>query len=118
MALHLTADLQASYRRFVTRVRETGVVWGLRNADGWAQCPSNEYEAYVLLFWSHEAYARRHAVEVWADYAPASIPLAEFLDAWLPGMHADGGALAGVEFNADLAGLEVEPRDLALDLLA
>jgi len=117
MALHLVADMQQNYERFVTRVRESESVWGLKSDDGWAYCPSNEYECDVLLFWSDEAYARRHAVKEWEDYKPVAIDLDSFIDNWLKGMHNDG-VLAGINFNADLAGLEVEPSKLAQELTA
>lgn len=117
MALHLLADLEANKKRFIARVRETRQVWGLRATNGWAFCPSNHLdETDVLLFWSDEAYARRHATSEWAGHVPTPIALDAFIDRWLQGMHKDG-LLAGVNFNADLAGLEVEPVELARELL-
>ena len=115
MSLHLVADLQANKDRFVRRVIETGQVWGLRSDDGWANCPSNQNDPDVLLFWSDEAYARRLAENEWASYVPTAIDLASFIDSWLQGMHRDM-VLAGVNFNADLAGLEIDPLDLAREL--
>ena len=47
--------------------------------------------------------------------AAASISLDEFVRAWLSGMHADG-LLVGVNFNAELADLEIEPFALAKEL--
>lgn len=112
MSAHLIADLEANKERFISRVRESGVVWGLRSENGWAYCESNHSESDVLLFWSEEAYARRHATKEWATYEATSIDFDAFIDGWLRGMHEDG-ALAGVNFNADLAGIEVEPLELA-----
>jgi len=115
MSLQLTADSVANYGRFISRVQSTGVVWGLKSDDGWAFCPSNESDADVLLFWSDEAYARRHCKEEWSHYLPTSIPLAQFQAKWLPGMARDG-LLIGAQFNAHLAGLEVNPAKVAADL--
>ena len=118
MSLHLTADMELLKERFIRRVREHGEVWGLRSeARGWAYCPSNDGDGDedVLVFWSDRAYAARHAVEEWADYVPTVIPLEAFMQRWLPGMQRDG-ALAGVNFNADLAGIELRPEAL-LDAL-
>ena len=112
MALHNKADLQANFDRFVSRVQEREKVWGLKDADGWATCPSNGYDSNVYVFWSDEAYAKQHCKEDWSSYEPTPIALTSFLDNWLPGMDRDG-FLVGVQFNADLAGLEVEPAMLA-----
>jgi hypothetical protein len=112
MSVHLVADLDSNKDRFITRVRETREVWGLRSDDGWAYCPSNQCETDVLLFWSDRAYASRHAVKEWSQYVPTPIALDDFIDGWLKGMHQDG-LLVGTNFNAELAGQEVEPLELA-----
>jgi len=116
MSLHLLSDLEANRDRFIVRAKACGQVWGLRSEEGWAYC-SNHSETDVLLFWSDEAYARRHVVAEWASYVPTSIELEAFIDGWLRGMH-ENGLLAGVNFNADLAGLELAPAELAQALLA
>jgi len=59
MSLHLVADMQANYSRFVNRVRSSGTVWGLKILNGWAICPSNERDCDVYTFWSDNAYAER-----------------------------------------------------------
>ena len=115
MSLHLVADMQANYSRFVNRVRSSGTVWGLKILNGWAICPSNERDCDVYTFWSDNAYAERHCNGPWANYKPAPIALDSFLQNWLPGLERDGH-LVGVQFNSDLAGLEVEPSKLATDL--
>lgn len=116
MSSHLNADLAENKDRFVRRVLESGHVWGLRSDDGWANCPSNQNDADVLLFWSDEAYARRLAEKEWVAYIPTRIDLPSFIQNWLVGMHQDM-VLAGVNFNSDLAGLEIDPLDLAKELL-
>lgn len=115
MSLHLVADMQANYSHFVNRVRSSGTVWGVKNLNGWAICPSNERDCDVYTFWSDKAYAKRHCNGPWANYKPAPIALDSFLQNWLPGLQRDGH-LVGVQFNADLAGLEVEPSKLATDI--
>jgi hypothetical protein len=116
MAAHLLADLEANRDRFISRVRVSRTIWGLRSDQGWAYCPSNHTDAEVLLFWSEEAYAKRLAVAEWAAYQATPIDLDAFVDGWLRGMHQDG-ALAGVNFNADLAGIELKPTELARALI-
>ena len=105
-------------RRFVERVRESGEVWGLRGEEGWAYCTSSEYEdTDVLIFWSDRAAAQPHAQGEWARHRPTAIPLEEFIEQWLEGMHEDG-ALVGLNWDADLNGPEIEPSDLAEELTA
>jgi hypothetical protein len=107
------ATSEVNLRRFIERVRERGEVWGLRSDRGWAYCHSNEYEnTDVLVFWSDRAYAQRHVKGEWSAHNPTAIPLDEFLDSWLLGMHEDG-ALVGPNWDVGLCGLEVEPRELA-----
>jgi hypothetical protein len=111
-ALQDQANCQENYERFVARVKQTGEVWGLQSAAGWAQCPSNDHEGRdVLVFWSDRAYAARHVVEDWSAYVPATIPLEAFLTRWLPGMEGDR-VLVGPNWDAHLCGLELEPRDV------
>jgi len=112
-----TDDGQADHDRFVERVKATGRVWGLKSASGWAVCESIEYEdTDVYPFWSDEAEARVHCTDDWAHFAPASLPLDVFIDTWLAGMSEDG-VLVGTNWDAELSGLEVEPEDLARELL-
>jgi len=112
-----TDDGQADHDRFVERVKATGTIWGLKSDKGWAVCESNEYEETdVYPFWSDEAEARVHCTDDWAHFAPASLPLDVFVDTWLAGMSEDG-VLVGTNWDADLSGVEVEPDDLARELL-
>ncbi|CAM4279204.1 hypothetical protein MB901379_01403 [Mycobacterium basiliense] len=124
MALHLTADLELRYQRFVDCVRETSKVWVLVSPDlrgAWVQ--SNQYvteddqPVRVHLIYSAAAYARQHATAEWADWEAASLDLEEFIAGPLKTMH-ESGDLLGPDFNADLAGIEIEPIELARVLLA
>jgi hypothetical protein len=112
----LTDDAQANHELFVHRVKETGLVWGLKVDEDWAICESNEYEDQMVFpFWSDEADARVHCADEWADYAPASIALDEFAQDWLVGMDEDD-VLVGTNWDADLSGVEIEPMELAEEL--
>jgi Protein of unknown function (DUF2750) len=104
--------------RFVLRVRESGTVYGLRTpVGGWAVCPSHDTAgADVFVFWSDRAYAARHQKEGWKGYEPTPIPLGEFIDAWLKGMH-DNGSLVGPNWDANLCGVELAPSELAERLI-
>ncbi|CRK83650.1 DUF2750 domain-containing protein [Neobacillus massiliamazoniensis] len=116
MELDLIINSKRRYENFIKRVSESKTVWGLKGEDGWCVCESNEYEdTVVILFWSDEAYARQCAVEEWSHYKPTSIPLEEFMNNWIYGMNEDE-LLVGVNWNAKLIGLEVEPYDLLKEL--
>ncbi len=98
---------------FVAAVSNSGQVWGLKGADGWALCDSIEFEdTAVFPFFSTEAAARALCTEAWAAYQPAALPLEDFLNEWLPGLHEDN-AMLGIDWNNDMEGEEVEPADLA-----
>jgi len=105
----------------------SGEVWGLKSEEGWCLAPSNatddeedgdeEVEVDVLPFWSDRAYAKQCARDDWAHYEPTAIDLADFLEAWLPGM-AEAGERVGTNWNADLVGLESDPLELKAELEA
>lgn len=116
--LHQVAQLQENHDRFVTRVAANEVVWGLEGPNGFAVCTSNDDESRpVLLFWSDRAYAVRAKQSGYEDHETRELTLFDFLFRWLPGMKGDK-AFAGTNFNADFAGLEVEPLDLQEQLLS
>ena len=113
------ATSEENFSRFIERVREKREIYGLQSpGGGWAVCPSNEKEdASVMVFWSDRAYAARHQKDDWKTYTPSAIPLDEFIDAWLKGMHEDG-FLVGPNWDANLFGLEVEAIEVARRLTA
>ena len=116
--LHDAATIRAHHNRFVTRVVETEVVWGLEGSEGFASCPSNDNEdREVLMFWSDRASAAHVQHNAFPEYAPAEMTLFDFLFRWLSGMERDR-VLAGTNWNGDLAGHEVEAADLRDQLLA
>lgn len=109
-----TAEQQ--YKAFVQTVAAADEVWGLEGEEGLAISSSgDDEERDVILFWSTEALAQAVAADEWAAFKPTSMPLAEFLENWLAGMHNDE-ILAGTDWDAGLQGKEVEPLVLALDL--
>ena len=57
----LGQDEEQNYALFISEIQETGKVWGLKAKDGWAVCPSLEFEQTdVFPFWSDEADAKIH----------------------------------------------------------
>lgn len=119
MVIHVNADLEMRYQRFLEQVSISRQVWLLVGPDlrgAWAE--SNHYQREdgepipVHLVYSAAAYARQHATGDWAALEAVSLGLDDFIDGPLQGMHEQGD-LVGPDFNADLAGVEVEPADLA-----
>jgi len=104
-------------QRFVAEAKQRGEVYGLQDRDGgWAVCDSVEDENIdVILFWSDRAFAAQHKKEDWQEYAVTPVPLDEFVEAWLKGMHEDG-SVVGPNWDTTLSGPEVEPIDLARKL--
>lgn len=112
-----SATTDYKHRKFIERVVEFEVVWGLKSDFGWVSSPSNDEAALdVLPFWSDRAYAKLLAREEWQNYQPTEIPLADFLEHWLPGMFKDE-VLAGTNWDASLNGKECHPLKLALELI-
>ncbi len=110
-------DIRANYHSFVNDTLESGQVWGLKNKEGWAVCASNDYpDKEVILFWSQKKYAKQHAIDEWSDFKPVRIELDEFIDSWLHGMDEDG-VFAGINWDLELVGVEIEPIVLIDDFL-
>jgi hypothetical protein len=65
----------------------------------------------VIPFWSNHELALQLCGDEWSIYKPVAIAMEEFLDDWLIGMHADV-VRAGINWNTDLEGQELEPLDL------
>ncbi|MDA9556069.1 DUF2750 domain-containing protein [Vibrio sp.] len=109
----LTSDIQANLDLFVQETQETKLVWSLRNEDGWLACDSTEFEnSEVMPFWSSKEDAQSHNVEEWSDFEVLEIPLDIFVEDWLVTLDEDG-VLIGTNWNSQLEGKEMEPKDLA-----
>ena len=107
---------EANYELFLSQVQQTGQIWGLYGEDGWAICPSIEFEdTEVFPFWSDERYAAALCTDEWEGYEPRSISLEDFLSEWLPGIHEDN-AMVGPNWDTEMTGLEIEPADVAAEL--
>jgi hypothetical protein len=109
----LSSDIQQNLELFISRTKETKIVWGLRNEDGWLACDSTEFEqSEVMPFWSSQEDASEHNVEEWSDFEVVEIPLDIFVEDWLITLSEDG-VLVGTNWNEQLEGKEIEPSELA-----
>jgi hypothetical protein len=112
-----TTAIDAKYKLFVEKVAGSKLVWGLKNKEGWANSYANENEEIdVIPFWSDRAYAKACARDEWKGYSPAEIPLAEFLESWCIEM-AEAETLAGINWDANMFGKEIDALELAYDIL-
>lgn len=109
--------LASRYNLFVAKVAAAKIVWGLQNKKGWANShAADDEDTTVVPFWSERAYAKACAKDAWRDYAATEIPLVDFLESWCLGM-ADDDLLAGINWDANMLGKEVNPLQLAVDIL-
>jgi hypothetical protein len=107
--------------KFIKKVCETGIVWGLENDEGFAMSNSEQYEdddgesLELMCFWSEKALAEACITNEWAQYRTTEVALSEFIENWCIGMLEDD-LLIGTDFDSTLEGLEIDPLDLILEL--
>jgi hypothetical protein len=109
----LSDNEQENLDRLIVESLEQGCIWGLKDSDdNWALVSSEDNEDIdVMPFWSHQQLAQALCSGDWSIYQPVAIDMEEFLDDWLPGMHADV-LMVGVNWNEALEGQEMEPLDV------
>jgi hypothetical protein len=107
-----------NHHKFIKKVTETCVVYGLESEEGWATAISNHYdEVSVVPFWSESSKASAAAVEGWEGYEPVMVDMGDFLEGWLTGLHNDD-MLVGTDWGDEGADIEKEPLDVILEILA
>ena len=105
--------------KFVEDVTESLTLYGLFDeSEGWANCHAhdNADADAVYLFWSDKKEAKKLQSDEWANYKVTPIELGVFLDSWLDGMQSQK-VFAGVNWNEELYGLEIEAMILKNSLL-
>ncbi len=103
--------------QFITKVVSTQQIWGLKSEEGWAVAMSNLYDkAEVYVFWQTQDAAQQCSKEEWKDYKPEKISLAEFLEDWCVGIFEEN-SLIGVQWDYNLCGGEIEPMELAQQII-
>jgi hypothetical protein len=113
----MSQDIEDKYKLFIETTGASKLVWGLKDRQGWANTHAhNDEKIDVIPFWSDKAYAKACARDEWKGYLPAMIPLAEFLESWCTEM-AENGVLAGINWDANMFGIEAEGLGLTLDIL-
>lgn len=108
----LSDDFEENCARFLPESAAQGCVWALEGDEGFALCESEKYpQTEVMPFWSQREFAEQQVDGEWQDYRVVPVDLEEFMDDWLTGMH-DDVILVGINWNAELEGVEMEPLDL------
>lgn len=100
----------AAFYRDVTQER---TAWTLRDARGFPAPQGDGSRA--MPFWSSRSRVERitETVPAYAGFSPIEIPLADFLERWLPGLERDG-LKAGLNWSGERAtGYDVDPRVVA-----
>lgn len=109
------------HERFIKKVCETAVVWGLESSEGFATSSSNEFEdsegepVALICFWSESALAKSCIKGDWSDYQLVEVSLADFIENWCVGMSGDD-LMVGTNFDSNMFGYEADPLDLVIDL--
>jgi hypothetical protein len=102
------------YEYFVKRVVDGEQLWSLRNADGWVMAGDAQGREMIAV-WPHERFAVACAAGDWQGTSPEPIALADWMEAWLPGMARDGLLVAVFPTPAG-EGVPVTPDSLKDDL--
>ena len=80
-------------KSFLQQVKDTQELWALqdKNSEDWVVLDSVNFEnTEVMPLWSTEALAKSHCVEEWADYVPAAISVADWMEFWVEDLLEDG----------------------------
>lgn len=107
---------------FIQTICQNKKVYILQSEEGFATSFSEEYEyedgshLEVICFWSTEELAKKSCFNQWESHQFQALDLAVFLEEWLFGMFEEV-ALAGINFDQDVHGEEIDPLDLVLSLV-
>lgn len=108
---HLSAEERYDY--LLDTLVNSEQIWTLKNDDGVVLMSSDGDEC--LPIWPHAELAAEWASGDWADCAPTAIDLDAWMTRWLPGMEADGYALA-IFPSLNAEGIVLSPRELKDEL--
>lgn len=115
-------DIKIHHEKFIKKVCETNIVYSLKNEIGFATSNSNQVveedgePVEIICFWSEEIRARVCAKNGWKNYETVEIELNDFIENWCIGMDNDG-LLAGINFDHNMFGYEIEGYHLILELI-
>ena len=104
----------ARYAYCIKHIADEEQLWGLWS-DGWAMVGAEGGEQAIPV-WPHARFAEASAIDVFAGHEPRAIPLADWLERWLPGMARldliGAFALTEPDHGSDAVTLETRARHL------
>lgn len=106
---------------FVQKICDDGVVYSLEGKNEFALSGSSKFTndsgepVVVFCFWSDENLAKSCCVEDWSKFKINEVSLASFIEDWCVGIYNDS-FLVGLDFNAEMIGVETDPIDLILEI--
>jgi len=95
---------------FYSEVALSGIVWGIRDSNGYP-APVNNDGKRAMPFWSSEsrALAVIQNVPAYRSFTPVAIEWQTFCERWVPGLTNDG-LVMGINWSGSRAtGFDVEP---------
>ncbi|ASP47321.1 DUF2750 domain-containing protein [Cognaticolwellia beringensis] len=101
---------ETTLKSFLNQVKDTQTLWALqdKNSEDWVVLDSVNFEnTEVMPLWSTEALAISHCVEEWADYKPAAIKIADWMEFWVEDLLEDG-VIIGLDWQENEACFELE----------
>lgn len=104
---------------FYAEIVRTGLVWTLRDENGYS-APKGKEEQRVQPFWSSRSRVEKiiSSVAAYAGMEPHPIKLPIWRERWLPGLQRDG-LLVGLNWSGERAtGYDVGPTDVVRALAA
>ena len=105
-------DIQKEYEAFLQETLNNEEVWLLQSEEGLACQNSMEYEGQMaILIWANGVLAEAEREGEFEELEAINLPLGEFVMQWLPNMQEEG-VICGLDWKAEIGGLEVEPKDL------
>jgi Protein of unknown function (DUF2750) len=117
-----TIVVRQRHKKFIEKICETTIVYGLESDEGFASSSSNSVDdendepIKLICFWSEKAWAKSCMKNDWAVYELKEISLSEFIENWCVGMSNDQ-FIVGTNFDQNMFGYEAEPLELILDLV-
>jgi hypothetical protein len=114
MELYLTADLMENHRRFIEESIANKEVWSIQiEGKPLLYQSSNDSSNFIVPLWSEKLYAAYHCKKEKSagEGMPFSIKLDSFISHDLYSFYKES-LLVGTNWNADLAGYEIDPLQL------